>query len=653
MSGTLTINSNLASLGVQRRLGESTKALEQCYTRLSSGLRINRASDDAAGLSIASMLRTDVRVFTQGKRNINDAVSLLNIADGVLESLGNIALRQKELATQAASETLSVAQRNAIQQEVDALSTEFQRVMASTSFNNGLVAGGCYTLLTQAGYGPGGGIPLEFGAALAAGRIGGGLFQSLSTEQAGDTVIAAGDVNNDGNADFITSDSKSNGHDSVLFLGHGDGSFERSANAIDAGNDNVLSNGTFADLNSDGKLDLIAGAGGLNEPAAEIFVCLGNGDGSFSAACSYATADYDVRSIDTCDFNHDGVLDVMTTGTKGAGTTSVLLGVGDGTFGAARGLTAAGDPEGSDAVDVNNDGNLDIVTLKFDKDLQDDFFVYLGNGNGTFAAARSFSYSEVEDFSMHDINHDGKIDIVGVQDENVKVFYGSGNGSFAAPQVVASTQSIGGTQLAAVMQIADVDNDGRDDIIAQSDGGAFTTLVYFRGNAQGSFNAVSPLVATGGYGSSVAGISRPTADFNNDGVLDYAGATVTTGPLYFMGMSYYFEGGDPAILLGSPMISVQTPQGAKSALDKLSQAIKQIDLERATVGAHISRLETANNVLDSARLNSATAQSQITDADVAGESAQLVKQKILQQIGTSILAQANQLPALALTLLKG
>ena len=87
----ITIGSNIASLGAQRQLGKVNESLSSTFEKLSSGLRINKASDDAAGLAIASSLQTNVRVFTHAVRNVNDGVSALNIAEGSLTQLSNIA----------------------------------------------------------------------------------------------------------------------------------------------------------------------------------------------------------------------------------------------------------------------------------------------------------------------------------------------------------------------------------------------------------------------------------------------------------------------------------------------------------------------------------------------------------------------------------
>jgi flagellin len=118
LSSSIVIGSNIASDQVQRRLGQTSRTLTTTLERLSSGQRINRASDDAAGLAIASALDADHRVFTQGIRNLNDGLSYLNIADGAVEELKNILIRQRELTTQASNGIYSDTQRQAMDSEV-------------------------------------------------------------------------------------------------------------------------------------------------------------------------------------------------------------------------------------------------------------------------------------------------------------------------------------------------------------------------------------------------------------------------------------------------------------------------------------------------------------------------------------------------------
>lgn len=138
----ITLGSNIASLRGQRRLGEASESLGRVSERLASGQRINRASDDAAGLAISESLRSDSRVFTQGIRNVNDGISLLNIADTTLSSLEAIVERTAELAQQAASETLSDSQRQSLEQERQALTEEYQRIYSTATFNGRSVFSG-------------------------------------------------------------------------------------------------------------------------------------------------------------------------------------------------------------------------------------------------------------------------------------------------------------------------------------------------------------------------------------------------------------------------------------------------------------------------------------------------------------------------------
>ena len=148
----ITIGSDIASLNARRALGTATEKLGAVSERLSSGQRINKASDDASGLAIADSLRTDARVFTQGVRNVNDAVSFLFIAEGATNELKNIITRGMELAEQAASGSFSDKQRSALDGEYQSIASEFNRILESAKFN-GVSVFSCDDgpLVTQAG----------------------------------------------------------------------------------------------------------------------------------------------------------------------------------------------------------------------------------------------------------------------------------------------------------------------------------------------------------------------------------------------------------------------------------------------------------------------------------------------------------------------
>lgn len=131
----LVTNTNVASMNAQRNLNEATKALNKSFERLSTGLRINEARDDAAGLSVSEVLKGNIAGLTQANKNANNAVSMLQTADGAMAEMANILLRLNELATQGSNNDLSAAQRTAISDEASALVAEIDRISNATMFN--------------------------------------------------------------------------------------------------------------------------------------------------------------------------------------------------------------------------------------------------------------------------------------------------------------------------------------------------------------------------------------------------------------------------------------------------------------------------------------------------------------------------------------
>ncbi len=131
----LIVNNNIASINAQRNLGISTAQLQGSVARLSSGLRITRAADDAAGLGISETLRAQIRSINQAVRNSNDGISLLQIADGGAGNIGGILARLRELAEQSASGILGSNERSFLDQEFVALRSEIDRISAVTEFN--------------------------------------------------------------------------------------------------------------------------------------------------------------------------------------------------------------------------------------------------------------------------------------------------------------------------------------------------------------------------------------------------------------------------------------------------------------------------------------------------------------------------------------
>lgn len=131
----LRVNNNIASLNAQRNLANSTVQLNRSLERLSSGLRINRAADDAAGLAISERFRAEVRGLSQAQRNASDGVSLLQIAEGALNETSGILIRLRELSVQSANGTLGAGERAALDSEFQLLLEEVTRIADTTEFN--------------------------------------------------------------------------------------------------------------------------------------------------------------------------------------------------------------------------------------------------------------------------------------------------------------------------------------------------------------------------------------------------------------------------------------------------------------------------------------------------------------------------------------
>ena len=131
----LVIQTNVASLEAQRNLYKSQSSLQTTFNKLSSGLRINTAKDDAAGLAISESLKAQVRTLAVNERNAGDAISMAQTAEGALGEISNIVLRMRELATQGANGSLQSSDRAFIQTEFTNLQAEIARIMTSTKFN--------------------------------------------------------------------------------------------------------------------------------------------------------------------------------------------------------------------------------------------------------------------------------------------------------------------------------------------------------------------------------------------------------------------------------------------------------------------------------------------------------------------------------------
>ena len=617
MSGSsITINSNAAALMTQRYVNQASSSLNSSYQRLSSGLRINRASDDAAGLAVSSLLSADAKVYEKAAANADDAISMLSISDGALSELSNITIRIKELAEQAANSTLSVSQRQPLHDEANALVAEYNRIVSSTQFNNiDLLSGATGSVQAQLGYGQASQVSFSTSGKIttnvSTGVYGAGVNYTGGVSASG---VATGDLNGDGYDDIVTSDYGSTG---VIFrIGNGDGTFKAATSVVAT---DVSLDVLLVDLNQDSVLDIaIASGNGLD-------VAFGNGNGTFKSVTNVTTASAGTpNQLKAGDFNNDGITDVVVGTTFGGGTQNlnVILNNGNGTFKSGFGVGGLSSrPWVADVGDINNDGKLDILV---GKESTVGLSVVLGNGDGSFQLASSISTGATsDDVVLSDINRDGKLDfVVSVSGTTLYYAMGNGNGTFGAQVSLSSSGQL---------EMLDYNGDGYVDIAATGSG----SMRLFTGNGNGTFQAALSVA--------ISSTDLASGDFNNDGALDFAftddaGRVIVSMPT-------------TRVTSQIPYVNLLSRGDAADTLTGIDSVITRVNAEKGANGAYSSRLNYGRSVISSTKESYISAASQITDADVAEETAKLVRNKIIQQAGTAVLAQANNSPAIALKLL--
>lgn len=616
-----------ASFGVLTTLRRNSSELSDSFRRLSSGLRIESAADGAADLHLATLLRNDSSIFRMGARNVSDGISLFTIADSALTELHNIATRQKELAVQASNSSLSSTQRSALNTEANELVTEFNRIVATTEFNSLNPLDGSMTSISVQAANDAILLPIgtEFTHTIytpgAEDEATGDFLAPVAYEGASDKGRSAlGDFNGDGNLDIINA----GGTLSVLdvYLGNGNGTFLAARSYANGGTTSYQSEIAVADLNGDGRSDILFGSD---------VVYLANSDGSFSYN---AGANSQVFGVG--DFNADSKLDIISGG--GTETTGHLyLGNGNGSFVAPATFTyvpASGTDTSYEVADLNGDSKTDFIVVGLHA-----FTVYLGNGNGTFNAGTSFDTSAIGSATadLVDLDEDGDLDLVNgyLSGGTFYVHLSNGDGSFNDAVAHDTGYAILGS-----LSHSDFNDDGFEDIIGAN-------RVILLGNGNGTFKAPQT------FANHAAGLV--VGDLNADGFDDFA--TTDSGGTGTLRVYLGNSNSNPPTSLGTgatmgelDLTSVTTAEYATDILDEL---LTHIAAEQGQVGGSISRLQVAFDYLVVARENFDAAYSRITDIDVAEELANNVRLQIINQAATAMLAQRQSLAQRSLDLLTG
>lgn len=679
----LTINSNILSLNAQQRFNAHSKNLENTYTKLSSGLRINKASDDAAGLSISSLLTADKRVTNQGTRNINDGVSYLNVAEGAINELTNIVTRIGELAEQGANGTLGSKQREALQNEVTSLEAEYNRIIKTTSFNgNTLLTGITTNTKLQGGYGTQGQLTVQVGET-SLGISGDETRAGLTTR-----VDTASDGTG-GNGASTTSVISASGR----YL------------AFTSGSTNLISNDTngvsdvfIKDLIT-GETKIVSTSSSGTQGNAASFVNNISGDGRYVL---FSTQSSNLVTGDT-----NGAADIFIKDTL-TGETSAVSTSSSGTFGNGTAVTGA---LSADAKFVTFTSNASNLASGDTNGFYDVFVKDLTTGETKLVSTDSSGNLSNGMALVSAISGDGRYvafnstasnlvsgDTNGLTDTFVKDLStgittrvstdSSGNESNAA--IITSNLSISADgryvafDTSATNLVSNDTNAVADTFVKDRQTGQTIRATTDSNGNQADFSSASKSLSSDGryilFHSSASNLvsndTNAAVDvFVKDLIsgetrrvsLDNSG-NQSSGTNFSSSISYdgrYASFYDSAInqvfvrdlsIAGINEIAgmlVSNQGSAKITVDLSKKYIEDLSKYKAQIGASLSRASTFLNTLQVQSENYTSAASQITDADIAEEAANLTKTQILQQAAGSILAQANQQPQLALRLLSG
>ena len=501
----LSINTNVASLNAQRNLGATQNNLARSMQRLSSGLRINSAKDDAAGLAISDRMTSQIRGLNQATRNANDGISLAQTAEGAMQESTNILQRMRELSVQSSNASNSSADRGALQAEVNQLQEEMDRIAGTTTFNGLKILDGTFT------------------------------------------------------------NSK----------------FQVGANA--------------------------------NE-----------------------TIDVTIGSMKTSDlgrFAVDGTTDVGNDNT-GAGAATLAATAGGANGVAGQNLTVAGE-NGSKVVAITAGWTAETIASKIN-DVSGD----------TGVEAKAISKA---DFALGAAG-------------SISFKLGSGSGS---PTQTISADVTSNTDLTAVVKAIN-DVAGKTGITAEKTSTGLTlTQADGKDIRLEDFTTSNTTTTT----ATIKGLTGATQTLTTDDGTTHTDSSVVAGTLEFTSKSSFSvsssvnddagsvidgDGGDITAAKADTVnaIDISTVDGAQKAIDVIDKALGTIDSERGDLGAVQNRFESTIANLKNISENVSAARSRILDADIAQETSNMTKQNILQQAGVSILAQANQAPQMALSLLR-
>jgi len=683
----LTINTNIPSLNAQRNLGKSQNDLARSMQRLSSGLRINSAKDDAAGLAISDRMTAQIRGMNQAARNANDGISMAQTAEGALQESTNILQRMRELAVQSANDTNSATDRASLDEEIIQLKAELDRIAVTTEFNGRKVIDGTMDDATFQ-VGPNAGVNQTISFAIESAQAADLSFVGTVVDAPNGTAESGGDVTG---AALAANTLTVNGEDVAAAAGTAI-DIAAAINAADTGTTDIataVNNQTFsfADVALAAIAVDVGGAGtadtSANTAVREIQTMdLTGMTANAAATLTFTLGDTETFTVTTTNaITDDASIQSELNGataTDSAGRSWTIVSDGNASItltqdvgseevaGAVTGITGTTAAPTTPAYNVTTPGEaavesvmtiavtdaqaatVDASTVQFNSSDLTGLDLSSVTDGATLAAAFQATteiatatwVGDVLTLTAAGTPTDGEnlaaSSGTGLQGSNVTgtydVIIGAETFSFdgsSDPEALVTAQEVvdainGGTGYTATLTDGNI-------VVSDSTGAAMTISETNIGNSGEGFTDTE----LGTLQGQIALDSAADIIFEGTGLattgLDTAGNATTTIDL----------------------VTVATREGAWVTIASVDEALNKIDSMRGGLGAVQNRFESTISNLNNVSENLSAARSRILDADIAMETSAMTKSNILQQAGVSILAQANQTPQLALSLLQG
>lgn len=660
------INTNIASLNAQRNLATSQSALQVSLQRLSSGMRINSAKDDSAGLAIASRMSAQIGGLQQASRNANDGISMAQTAEGSMGSIGDILLRMRDLAVQSANGSNSSADRTAIQNEVDQLYSEIDRISSTAEFNgvkllNGTANSNAFQVGANANQTISFSISevstksMQLNGAVAlgdlnSGRVSGGAPGGNSTDliiNGKGVATATTDITAKLQAVAINAATGTTG---VTATAYNSVSGTQGATGVMTGAMTIAvgaaaavtvsASTSMSDLvdriNKEvGGITASIGTKGelvLSNDTGENIVIGGTVTGSGLTAGTY-------RGYLTLKSGDGGP--ITLTSTTAGGNALNLFGFNSSS--SASNVTSKFQVGASNATAAGAVGTLTQTKLLITDDVKINGYSVGTTGSsaaekaaainaihgqtGVTASASTTAYLTMDFSTGGTVTVNGSSIAVATTDDTAAVVTAINAANISG--VTASTDATTG-------KLKLVSSSGTDLIIGDDAAANVITDVTSDTNVTATTLATNQFIAVRGQ-LNLSGDNGATVNISG-----------TAASIAKLGLTE--QGGATAVIGGK--LSVSTAAQAQQAITSIDRAISYVNTQRSTMGAVQNRLTTSIANLASSVENISAARSRIQDTDFAAETATMTRNQILQQAGTAMLAQANSLPNSVLSLLK-